>query len=114
LKEFFANIITFKKKLDEHFEDSTTRHKTKGYNNVKYKGNKDYPKLIMDMVSPSWKLLFEALFSHQLSLKRGKGFWQPRGTPEGGNGHEKREVGWVFIGKVRHQLSVRPADIQQP
>jgi hypothetical protein len=29
LKEFFANIITFKKKLDEHFEELTTRHETK-------------------------------------------------------------------------------------
>jgi hypothetical protein len=64
LKEFFANIITFKKKLDEHFEDST-RHKTKAITVLNTRETKITPKLSMDMVSPSWKLLFEALFSHK-------------------------------------------------
>jgi hypothetical protein len=64
LKEFFANIITFKKKLDEHFEDST-RHKTKAITVLNTRETRITPKLSMDMVSLSWKLLFEALFSHQ-------------------------------------------------
>jgi hypothetical protein len=64
LKEFFANIITFKKKLDEHFEDST-RHKTKAIAVLNTRETRITPKLSMDMVSLSWKLLFEALFSHQ-------------------------------------------------
>jgi hypothetical protein len=64
LKEFFANIITFKKKLDEHFEDST-RHKTKAATVLNTRETRITLKLSMDMVSPSWKLLFEALFSHQ-------------------------------------------------
>jgi hypothetical protein len=63
LKEFFANIITFKKKLDEHFVDST-RHKTKAIIVLNTRETRITPKLNMDMVSPSWKLLFEALFSH--------------------------------------------------
>jgi hypothetical protein len=64
LKEFFANIITFKKKLDEHFEDST-RHKTKAITVLNTRETRITRKLSMDMVSLSWKLLFEALFSHQ-------------------------------------------------
>jgi hypothetical protein len=60
LKEFFANIITFKKKLDEHFEDST-----KAITVLNTRETRITPKLSMDMVSPSWKLLFEALFPHQ-------------------------------------------------
>jgi hypothetical protein len=63
LEEFFANIITLKKKLDGHFEDST-RHKTKAITVLNIRETKTTPKLSMDMVSPSWKLLFEALFSH--------------------------------------------------
>jgi hypothetical protein len=57
LKEFFANIITFKKKLDEHFEDST-RHKTKAITVLNTRETRITLKLSMDMVSPSWKLLF--------------------------------------------------------
>jgi hypothetical protein len=64
LKDFFANIITFKKKLDEHFENST-RYKTKATTVLNTRETRITPKLSMDMVSPSWKLLFEALFSHQ-------------------------------------------------
>jgi hypothetical protein len=64
LKEFFANIITFKKKLDERFDDST-RHKTKATTVLNTRETRITLKLSMDMVSPSWKLLFEALFSHQ-------------------------------------------------
>jgi hypothetical protein len=41
LKEFFANIIIFKKKLDEHFENST-RHKTKAIIVLNTKGNGAY------------------------------------------------------------------------
>jgi hypothetical protein len=62
LKEFFATIITFMKKL--HFEDSA-RHKTKAIIVLNTRETKITPKLSMDMVFPSWKLLFEALFSHQ-------------------------------------------------
>jgi hypothetical protein len=64
LKEFLANIITFKKKLDEHFEHST-RHKTKATIVLNARETRITPKLSMDMVSHSWKLLFEAPFSHQ-------------------------------------------------
>jgi hypothetical protein len=46
-------------------------------------------KLSMDMVSPPWKLLFEA-YSHQfLTQNSREGFWQPRSTPEEGNRSEK-------------------------
>jgi hypothetical protein len=47
------------------------------------------PKLSMNMVSPPWKLLFEA-YSHQfLTQNSKKGFWQPKGIPGEGNKHEK-------------------------
>jgi hypothetical protein len=88
LKEFFANIITFKKKLDEHFENST-RHKTRAIKVLNTKETRITPKLSMDMASPPWKLLLEAFFLTKLSLKTWKGVWQPRGTLEGGNGREK-------------------------
>jgi hypothetical protein len=42
LKELFANIIIFKKKLDEHFENST-RHKKKAISVLNTKGNGAYP-----------------------------------------------------------------------
>jgi hypothetical protein len=64
LKEFLANIITFKKKLDEYFENST-RHKTKATIMLNARETRITSKLSMDMVSLSWKLLFEALFSHK-------------------------------------------------
>jgi hypothetical protein len=49
-------------------------------------------KLSTDMVSPSWKLLFEA-HSHQFLIQNSrKGFWQPKGIPGDGNGQEKWEV----------------------
>jgi hypothetical protein len=66
LKEFFANIITFKKKLDEHFEDST-RHKTKAIIVLNIRETRSTPNLSMDMASPPWKLLLEALFLTKLS-----------------------------------------------
>jgi hypothetical protein len=72
LKEFFVNIITFKKKLDEHFENST-RHKTKAITVLNTRETRITPKLSMDMVSPPWKLLFEGLFLTKLSLKTWKG-----------------------------------------
>ena len=92
LKKFFANIITFKKKIDEHFGDSI-RHKTKAITVLNTREIRITPKLSMDMAFPSWKLLLEVLFLTKLSLKMWKGFWQPRGTPRDGNGHEKWEVG---------------------
>jgi hypothetical protein len=47
------------------------------------------PKLSMDMVSPPWKLFFEA-YSHQFLTQNSKeGFWQPRGILEEGNRCEK-------------------------
>jgi hypothetical protein len=46
-------------------------------------------KLRMDMVSPPWKLLFEA-HSHQFLTQNSKeGSWQHRGTPGEGNKLEK-------------------------
>jgi hypothetical protein len=63
LKEFFANIITFKKKLDEHFKD-LTRHKTNATTMLNRTKTRTTLMLSIDMVSLSWKLLFEALFSH--------------------------------------------------
>jgi hypothetical protein len=71
LKEFFANIITFKKKLDEHFENSTM-HKTRAVVVLNTREIRITPKLSMDMAS-SWKLLLEALFLTKLSLKRWNG-----------------------------------------
>jgi hypothetical protein len=64
LKEFFANIIIFKKKLDEHFENST-RHKTKAITVLNTKGNGAYPeaKHIHGLSS------LETLFLTKLSLK---------------------------------------------
>jgi hypothetical protein len=64
LKGSFETIIIFKGKLDEHIEDST-RHKTKVTTVLNTRETRITPKLSMDMVSLSWKLLFEALFSHQ-------------------------------------------------
>jgi hypothetical protein len=64
LKEFFANIIIFKKKLDEHFGNST-RHKTKAITVLNTKGNEAYleAKHIHDLSS------LETLFLTKLSLK---------------------------------------------
>jgi hypothetical protein len=64
LKESFENIIISKKELDKHLENST-RHKTKATIVLNTRETRINPKLHMDMVSPSWKLLFEALFSYQ-------------------------------------------------
>jgi hypothetical protein len=64
LKDFFPNIITFKKKLDEHFENSMS-HETKAITMLNTRETKITPKLSMDMVTLSRKLLFGALFSHQ-------------------------------------------------
>jgi hypothetical protein len=85
LKESFENIIISKKELDEHLENST-RHKTKAIIVLNTRETRITLKLSMEMVS---QLLFEALFLTKLTLKHAKGFWQPKGTPEGGNGHEK-------------------------
>jgi hypothetical protein len=75
LKGSFENIIIFKEKLDENFVDST-RHKTKATTVLNTRETRITSKLSMDMVSPSWKLLFEALFFiTEDSLKHGKGFW---------------------------------------
>jgi hypothetical protein len=50
------------------------------------KGTELTPKLSMDMVFPSRKLLFEA-YSHQfLTQNSRKGLWQPKGIPGDGNG----------------------------
>jgi hypothetical protein len=64
MKRSFENIIIFKNKLDEYFEDST-RHKTKAKTVLNIRETRITLKLSMGMVSSSWKLLFEALFSHQ-------------------------------------------------
>jgi hypothetical protein len=72
LKKFFANIITFKKKLDEHFENST-RHKTRAIIVLNTREIMITLKLSMDMASPPWKLLLKALFLTKLSLKMWKG-----------------------------------------
>jgi hypothetical protein len=57
------------------------------------KGIELTPKLSMDMVSLSRKLLFGA-YSHQfLTQNSRKGLWQPKGIPGDGNGQEKWEVG---------------------
>jgi hypothetical protein len=72
LKEFFANIITFKKKLDEHFQNST-RHKTGAITVLNTWEIRITLKLSMDMASSPWKLLLEALFLTKLSLKTWKG-----------------------------------------
>jgi hypothetical protein len=66
LKEFFANIIIFKKKLDEHFENST-RHKTEAITVLNTREIRITPKLSMNMASPPWNLLLEALFLAKLS-----------------------------------------------
>jgi hypothetical protein len=66
LKEFFANIIIFKKKLDEHFENSM-RHKTKAITVLNTRQTRITPKLSMDMASPPWNILLEALFLTKLS-----------------------------------------------
>jgi hypothetical protein len=73
LKEFLANIITFNKKLDEHFENST-RHKTRAITVLNIRETMITQKLSMDMTSPTWKLLLEALFLTKLSLKTWKGY----------------------------------------
>jgi hypothetical protein len=72
LKKFFANIITFKKKLDEHFENST-RHKTRAITILNTREIRITPKLSMDMASSPWKLLLEAPFFTKLSTKTWKG-----------------------------------------
>jgi hypothetical protein len=66
LKEFFVNIIIFKKKLDEHFENSM-RHKTKAITVLNTREIRITFKLSMDMASPPWNLLLEALFLTKLS-----------------------------------------------
>jgi hypothetical protein len=53
------------------------------------KGTELTPKLSTDMAFPLWKLRLGILSLTKLSLKTGKGFWQPRGTPEGGRRHEE-------------------------
>jgi hypothetical protein len=53
------------------------------------KGTELTLKLSTNMTSPPWKLRLGTLFLTKLSLKTGEGFWQPRGTPEGGRRHEE-------------------------
>jgi hypothetical protein len=71
LKESFENIIISKKQLDEHLENST-RHKTKAITLLNTKETGITPKLSMNMASPPWKLLLEALFLTKLSFKTWK------------------------------------------
>ena len=71
LKESFENIITFKKKLDKHFEDSTW-HKTKAIIVLNTREIRITSKLSMDMASPPWEHFLEALFLTKLSLKMWK------------------------------------------
>jgi hypothetical protein len=72
LKELFANIITFKKKLDEHFENSI-RHKTRAIAVLNIREIRITSKLSMDMAFSPWQLLLEALFLTKLSFKTWKG-----------------------------------------
>jgi hypothetical protein len=55
LKELFANIITFKKKLDEHFENSI-RHKTRAIAVLNIREIRITSKLSMDMAFSPWQL----------------------------------------------------------
>jgi hypothetical protein len=61
---------------------------------INTKGTELTLKLSVDMVSPPWKLLFEAHSYQFLTQNSREGFWQPRGIPGDGNGHEKWEVEW--------------------
>jgi hypothetical protein len=90
---------------------NSTRHKPKATTVLTAKETRITPKLSMDMVSPSWKLLFEALFSHQIlshNMERSSCSLGAHQRAEMGVGNERWV--WVFIGKVYHQLSVRPTD----
>jgi hypothetical protein len=71
LKESFENIIISKKQLDEHLENST-KHKTKAITVLNTRKTGITLKLSMNMASPPWKLLLEALFLTKLSLKTWK------------------------------------------
>jgi hypothetical protein len=78
------------------------------------KGTELTPKLSTDMVSPSWKLHFEA-HSHQfLTQTSRKGLGSLRAYQGMGMGERNGRWGGLFIEKVRHQLSDRVADVRQP
>jgi hypothetical protein len=53
--------------------ENTTRHKPKATIVLNTRETRITPKLSMDMVSPPWKLLFEAVFLTNSLLKCGKG-----------------------------------------
>jgi hypothetical protein len=59
-------LLFSRKKLDEHFENST-KHKTKAITVLNTREIRITPKLSMDMASPPWNLLLEALFLAKLS-----------------------------------------------
>jgi hypothetical protein len=109
LKELFANIIIFKKKLDEHFENST-KHKTKAISVLNTKGNEAH----IEAKHGHGLSSLETLFLTKLSLKKWKGFWQPRAHQAVEEGMRNERRGDLFIEKIRHQLSVGPADVRQP
>jgi hypothetical protein len=70
--------------------ENSTRHKTKAITVLNTRETRITPKLSMDMASPPLKLHSKALFLAKLSLlKRGRGFWQPRGTLKGRNEGEE-------------------------
>ena len=58
--------------LNEHLENST-RHKPKATTILITRETRITSKLSVDMASPTWKLLFEALFLTKLSLKTQEG-----------------------------------------
>jgi hypothetical protein len=58
----------------------------------------------MDMVSLPWKLFFETHSYQFFTHKQGFGLWQPRGVVN-------MKLGVVFIGKDRHQLFDKAANI---
>jgi ribosome-associated toxin RatA of RatAB toxin-antitoxin module len=72
LKESFENIIISKKELDEYF-GKLNKAWTKATTVLNTRETRITLKLSMDMTSPPWKLLFEALFLTKLSLKMWKG-----------------------------------------
>jgi hypothetical protein len=53
--------------------ENSTRHKPKATTILNTRETRITLKLSMDMVSPPWKLLFEALILTKLSLKMWKG-----------------------------------------
>jgi hypothetical protein len=94
---------------------NSTRHKPKATIVLNTKETRITPKQSIDMVSPPWKLLFEALFLTKFSLKMWKrGFGSLGAHQRAKMGVRIERWGWVLIGKVHHQFFVRPANVRKP